>query len=113
MSIIAHTSSTVSSVLGAIATVANSTSRTVTTASTGLDMLDAFIQKAKAKQTIDIAAEMDNYSINVALESAAEQQRKEESILREMHSDTIRKQHFDAIHQRLTAAIHAATVTQP
>jgi len=109
MSVLRHTTDTIGSILGAVATTANATSRTVTTAATGLDMLDAFIQKAKRKQTIDIAAEMDNYAINVALEAGAEQQRKEEAILREMHSDPIRKAHFDRIHSRLTAAIEAAT----
>jgi len=104
-SILKHTGDTVGSILGAISTTANAASRSVTTAATGLDMLDAFIQKAKSKQTIDIALEMDNYGINAVLLSSAEQQRTEETILREMHADPVRKAHFDGIHQRLTATL--------
>ena len=105
MSMWKHTGNAVSSILEAVATTAHASSRTVTTAATSIDMLDAFIQKAKAKQTIDIALEMDNYGINAVLLSSAEQQRTEETILREMHADPVRKAHFDGIHQRLTATL--------
>jgi hypothetical protein len=103
MSILATTSATVNSALNAVATVADTTARTISTASTGLDMLDMMIRKAKAKQVIDHALEMDTYQEEAIAEASANHQQKMESILRQMHSDPIRKQHFDAIHSRLSA----------
>jgi len=101
MGIIAQTSNTVGSVLGAIATAANMVDRTIGASADGVDMLAARMHASKVKQATDITIELDNYTVNALLSSSAEQQRFEETILRDMHGDPVRKKHFDAIHARL------------
>jgi response regulator of citrate/malate metabolism len=103
MSVLQHTSSTVVSILNGISTTANAATQSITSAATGLDMLDAYIQKAKKQQAIDHALEMDTYQEEAIATASAAHQQKMEAILKVMHSDPVRKAHFDEIHSRLSA----------
>ena len=109
MGVLAHTTSTLSSILGAISTTASTVDTTITTAASGLDMMAAAITKAKAKQVIDNKLEMDTYLEEAIAEASLEHQERMERILKAAHSNPVKAKHFNEVHARLSALFAAPT----
>ena len=89
MSITKSTSATLVSMLGAVQVTANTTARAVNTVASTLDMLDLYVQDARAAQ---IAASFDNrvkMLDRLQIDSAMESAKHQAQVERELASDPV------------------------
>lgn len=97
------TSQTIVSLLGTLNSTANMVARTVDSAASSVDMLDAYVQRAKRNQTDQHKVEDLHWRRNLILDAAKEQEKKENAIIKEYAHDTSRQQKFNNITEQLEA----------
>ena len=92
------------SVLTAVGTVASSVTKTLTTTASSLDMLDAFVQKAKNQQTERYIAEAVTYHDTLIEDAAMEAAERQAIILKKLNKQFDLAQLYSENFDKLTAA---------
>lgn len=91
------TSSTVIALLGTISASAGAVAKTIDSASSSIDMLDRYVQRAKTRQIDTHKIEDMNWRRNLMLDAAKEQEKIETAIVREYSGDPSRAGKFNEI----------------
>lgn len=107
--VVSSTSGTIISILTAIQNTASASAKIIDTATSSIDMLDSYVQRAKSNQrtahTVEDAVWQDNL-----INQAAEAQEAIETALHNKYSnDPARAERFNAISARLTATLNPVT----
>lgn len=108
-----HTMSTKSitsafaALLNTVGTVAETVTKTVDTAASGLDLTAAYVIKAKQKQEANNAVEMANFYSNLIKESALEQATIDLALEKELKSNPDLKAHYDNNQTKLASIVDA------
>lgn len=104
------TGTTIVSLLGTVGSTAGALAKTVDAAASSVDMLDKFIQRAKANQDAKHKVEDLHWKRNLILDNAQAQEEIETRIAIKYATNTARQQLFDSIVSDLEALF---TETQP
>ena len=97
---------TFTKLLNTIGTVADSASKVVTTTTSSLDMLEAFVSTAKQKQEARIGADMHTFYSDLQKETALENAIKAETLEKELNSNPNLKKHYDIEFNSLESVIN-------
>lgn len=104
------TASTVVSLLSTIGSSASMVAKTIDSASSSIDMLDRYVQRAKTNQLISHEVEDRHWRRNLILDAAKSQEKLETDLDREYSADPARAARFNAIVADLESIF---TETQP
>lgn len=99
------TGATIVSLLGTIGSVANTTEKIINSAASSVDMLDAYVQKAKREQVAQHKIDEESWLENLLDAAARDHEKRQEAIIKEYASDSRRQQNFLAIRARLEAKL--------
>lgn len=95
-------SSTFTSIMSTLTTVARTAERTITTAASGLDMLDTYVESARIRQADKHKIDMALYRENLLQDASLEQARREKVLYQEL-KDAELNSHFQRNYQNLSA----------
>lgn len=98
------TSNSLVAVLNTVNVAAQQAARTVTTAASGLDMLDAFVQKAKAEQAMRHTVDAVTYQMRLVREATDREVISQQEIAKKMKADAEYAQLYAATKAHLDAA---------
>lgn len=96
----ASVTQTVGTVLGTVNTVASTVARTVNTVASGLDMLDAYVQRALKEQLINDEALRDTIEDRVQEHTVLETARRHADLERTLNSDQALAKFYKLAHER-------------
>jgi len=95
----------ITSIMDTIGTVAHSITRTVTTATAGLDMLDTFVTDAKFRQEKRSIAANHTFLTELLEETAREESKRQLILLKELTADDNFKKLYTENHEKLMAIL--------
>jgi hypothetical protein len=103
-------SSTIVTLLSTIQSTASAVAKTVDSATSSIDMLDRYVQRAKTRQLKSHTVEDEHWERNLLLTAAKAQEKIESDLVREYGSDQTRAARFNQILASLEAKLNP---TQP
>jgi hypothetical protein len=102
-----------SAIFAGIATVADTTAKSVETLASSIHMVDSYVHLAREKQQANQLIERENYRENLILDSTLEQGKREQVYARELANDPDLKARATAIESRYRALLAPTPATTP
>jgi hypothetical protein len=99
------TSNTIISLLGTVQGAATAVAKTVDSATSSIDILDRYVQRAKMRQIKSHTVEDEHWERNLLLSASRAQEKIETDLVREYSNDPARAQRFNAILASLEAKL--------
>ena len=93
------------SVLNTVTTIANQTSNTITTLTSGLEMLDVFVNTQKTKQLARTKIELSTFHDRLIEDSALEEAERQMEILNKVKQSAEFKSLYEQNHKKLAAIL--------
>lgn len=95
-----------SSIFGAVESVAVSGSRIVESATSGVDMIDTFVSKAKEQQRVNTALEMETFYEQAAESAALNNAKRKQETIRMLENDTQLTSLYEKEYKHLEAVVN-------
>jgi hypothetical protein len=99
------TSNTIISLLGTVQGAATAVAKTVDSATSSIDILVRYVQRAKMRQIKSHTVEDEHWERNLVLSASRAQEKIETDLVREYSNDPARAQRFNAILAALEAKL--------